>query len=465
MSIKSKNYEPTNDNTPCRVLCVDEGKELARRIENLFTDVSLRVFRESILGRVLGHFEEDIYDVLVLSSCAEDRGQSDYIEVMEVLAAESPATQVLMLINPEDIELGTMALEAGSYHYAKLPIEDDELKILIESALAQRPASAPNLLLKKERQPKGFDDMLGTSAAMKEVYRFIRQTAITDIPVLLSGETGTGKDLAAEAIHHLSPRNEFVYTPVHLGALPPELVASELFGHEKGAFTGATETRKGIFEESHRGTVFLDEISTINDRTQISLLRLLETKEFSRIGGNSTISADVRIIAATNEDLVAATKRGQFREDLYYRLEVFQISLPPLRKREDDWRLLAEHFLQYYNKEYQKRIIGFSLKCIDSLESHTWSGNVRELRNIIHRAVVLCTGSMILTEHLPQRIKKECVAQEKIVLPVGTSLEEAECELIKHSLKATGYNRQQAARVLGISRGTVYNKMKKYGLD
>jgi DNA-binding NtrC family response regulator len=461
------NARKTAAGEPARLLCVARGSNLARRIEHLFRDAPMQTKHESMLGRILDHFEEEHFDVLVLSSSSiSSNDERDYIEVLEVLSAESPATQVIMLIYPDEIELGALALEAGSYHYAKLPIADDELKMLIDSALSQcHAASEASLILRKARQPKGFDDLIGTSPGMKEVYRLIRQAAVTDIPILLTGETGTGKDLAAKAIHQLSPRKNQVYTPVHLGALPPELVASELFGHEKGAFTGAMATRQGTFEKSHRGTVFLDEISTIEHRVQISLLRLLETKTFSRIGGNSIINADVRIVAATNENLAAAVARGEFREDLYYRLEVFQINLPPLRDRGDDWRQLAENFLKHYNREYQKRIIGFSPACIDSLEAYPWPGNVRELKNVIQRAVVLCTGNMILTEHLPERIRKEAGTQERIVLPVGTSLAEAEREIIRRSLKATGSNRRRTASLLGISRGTLYNKIKKYNLD
>lgn len=447
-----------------RLLCVERKAELAQQIKRIFSGSSLKVVGENRLQRVLDRFDNDFYAVVVLSSDAALRNHEECLEILEVLSVESPATQVLFLIDPDEIELAVSALELGSYHYAKLPVSEQELRLLIEAALANRPDTDPELIVRKGSQPKGLQDMIGSSQPMKEVYQLIRQAAATDIPVLINGETGTGKDLAARAIHELSARSSQPYTPVHLGALPRELVASELFGHERGAFTGATEKREGCFEQSHQGTVFLDEISTIDDRMQISLLRLLETKAFSRIGGNTMVSADVRVIAASNEDLIEAVEQGDFREDLYYRLEVFQITMPPLRCRDEDMAQLVNHFLKHYSGEYQKRISGLTTDCMACLLAYCWPGNVRELKNVIHRAVVICTADMIGPEHLPQRVQAASPEPENIVLPVGTSLEKAEREIIRRTLKSTGYNRCRAAELLGISRGTIYNKIKKYKL-
>ncbi len=448
-----------------QVLCVVKEARLVQQIEAVALAKRLQLTLESKLERILDHFEEHFFDILVLSSDVAVGGSPECIELLEVLSAENPATQILFFIHPHEIELAVAALRAGSYHYAKLPVSDKELQLLIEAALERRPSMDQARLLKRGRRPKGFEDMVGVSPDMKHVYHLIRQAAVTDIPVLLSGETGTGKDLAAKAIHQLSKRSHRQYTPVHLGALPQELVASELFGHEKGAFTGASGTRKGSLERSHLGTVFLDEISTIDDRVQISLLRLLETKTFHRIGGSKTIKANVRIIAASNEDLGAAVQRGAFREDLYYRLEVFQITMPPLRKRDEDLPLLIDSFLAVYNHEYQKRISGLSRECVRCLTAYDWPGNVRELKNVIHRAVVICTGDVILPEHLPTRMQEESAAPPEILISVGTTLEAAEREVIRTTLQATANNRRQAARLLGISRGTMYNKLKKYRLE
>jgi len=447
-----------------KILCVDRGMELAQQITSVFADEQLQVVRESKLDLVLDRMEEDFFDVLVLSSSVATRGAGECVELLDVLSAETPATQVLLLIHPGEIELAAAAIKTGSHHFAKLPLSGIELKLRIEAALADHTLPDDTLLLKKERREKGFEDMVGASVEMKKIYQFIRQAAVTDIPVLLTGETGTGKDLAAKAIHQLSKRSQKPYTPVHLGALPQELVAGELFGHERGAFTGAIAKRKGCFELSHQGTVFLDEISTIDERVQISLLRLLETKTLNRIGGSKTIKANIRIIAASNENLAEAVRRGTFRKDLYYRLEVFQIAMPPLRDRGGDLLLLVDRFFKTYNNEYQKRILGLSPDCVAGLQSYDWPGNVRELKNVIHRAVVICSGNVILPEHLPLRVQTGTAATQKIVLPVGTTLAAAEREIIKSTLNATGRNLRQTSRLLGISRGTMYNKIKKHRL-
>ena len=449
-----------------QIVCLDRQKGLFRQAEEIFRgDKKVRVIFEKSLEKVLELVESDVCDVLLASSAMVRDGRSVWREFVEVLTAKSPWTQVLFLITPRELALASRALKAGSYHYAKLPISDEELKLLIEAALDSRLQVDPHCRVFKEKRQAGFEDMVGAAAGMKSVYRMIRQAAATDIPVLLTGETGTGKDLAARAIHQLSGRAPKIFLPVHLGALPSDLVSGELFGHVKGAFTGAAKARAGSFEQAHGGTVFLDEISTIDDRVQISLLRLLESKAFHRIGGRRVIKADVRVIAASNEDLKEAVAAGRFREDLYYRLEVFQIDMPPLRDRTGDIPLLIQDFLMHYNRVYDKQISGLSPEALAMLEAYDWPGNVRELKNVIHRAVVVCTGEVITPQHLSQRIKSGSGASRHIVLPVGTSLEEAEQELLKRTLQATGNNRGQAAAILGVSRGTLYNKIKKYHLS
>jgi len=309
-----------------------------------------------------------------------------------------------------------------------------------------------------------LEELHGRSERMQMVYRQIRQAAETDIPVLLTGETGTGKDLAAQAIHAKSARSQKPYVPVNLGALPPELIASELFGHEKGAFTGAVEQRKGQFELAHGGTVLLDEIGTIDEKIQVSLLRLIEQKKFHRLGGRKTIATDVRPIAASNEDLRDAVERGTFREDLYYRLDVFHIVMPPLRERQGDIPLLIEEFLRRYNEKFQKRILGIAPACISLLESYDWPGNVRELKNVIQRAVLVCTGEVLLPRHLPPRFRPDRPVRPKVSFKVGTPLDEVEREMVVRALAQAKNNRTRAAELLGISRRALYNKMRKHGI-
>ncbi len=353
-------------------------------------------------------------------------------------------------------------MKAGTYQYTKLPITDEELRLLIETAIEQRPEYEAQAQLKPALKTTKLEQLVGSSAAMQDVYRQVRQAAATDMPVLLTGETGTGKDLTAQAIHNRSNRNEGPYIAVNLGALPTELVASELFGHEKGAFTGAVEQYKGKFELAHSGTVFLDEISTIDEKIQVSLLRLIEQKKFHRLGGRGSITSNARLITATNEDLSDAIKQGIFREDLYYRLDVFRIDVPPLRERWGDIPLLIDEFTKRYNKSFHKNIMGIAPECITLLESYDWPGNVRELKNVIQRAVLVCQGDVILPEYLPPRFNPEKSKSGKVSFDIGTTLAEVEREMIVRTLNETANNRKRTAEILGISRRALYNKMKKY---
>lgn len=448
-----------------KIVCLDRKPDLFNQVDQVFRrDNKIKVLYEKSMEKVLELVEDYICDVLLVAGAAIREGNARWWEFIEVLTAKSPWTQVIFLVNPREISLASRALKAGSYHYAKLPIGAEELKLLIEAALDNRPNIDLHSQLVRDKRPARLQDMIGESAGMKNMYRMIRQAAATDIPVLLTGETGTGKDLAARAIHQLSDRSDKVFLPVHLGALPQDLVPGELFGHVKGAFTGAAEARAGSFEQAHGGSVFLDEISTIDDRVQISLLRLIENKSFFRIGGRRTVKVNVRLIAASNEDLEEAVENGKFREDLYYRLQVFQVQMPPLRDRLGDIPLLIHEFLKRYNREYDKEILGLSPEATAMLESYDWPGNVRELKNIVHRAVVVCTGEVITPQHLSKRIKPGGGMNRNIVIPVGTTLEEAERIILKRTLQAAGNNRRRTAAVLGVSRGTLYNKMKKYGL-
>jgi len=463
---KINNQKVSAETSQTHIVCLDLQNDLFSQTKSIFKDVrGVQVHYRKSLEKVLELVEDDVCDVLLASSAVVRDGRSDWKEFVEVLTAKSPWTQVIFLIHPREIVLASRALKAGSYHYAKQPISDEELKLLVEAALDSRPKVDPQVRAMQRHKQAGFEDMVGASAGMKSVYRMIRQAASTDIPVLLTGETGTGKDLAARAIHQLSDRSGKPFLPVHLGAMPQDLVSSELFGHQKGAFTGATEARAGSFEWAHGGTVFLDEISTIDDRIQVSLLRLIESKSFHRIGGRRPIKADVRLIAATNEDLEESVETGNFREDLYFRLEVFQIPMPPLRERPGDLSLLINEFLQRYNREYGKKILGLSPEALSLLEAYDWPGNVRELKNVMHRAVVVCTGEVITPQHLAQRIKPRNGPSRQIVIPVGTTFVDAERKLLVKTLQATGNNRRQAAVILGVSRGTLYNKMKKYRLN
>jgi len=361
-----------------RIIAVDKTMQLATQLAGLFAKDDVYVSRESDIDRVLERFESDPYDVLIITSAALKAGDMDGIGLLEVIAANSPMTQILFLVEPEDIQTAMSALKAGTYQYAKLPIGDDELRLLVKTAIEKRPLYGTNLFLEAKKHEVKFEKLVGQSQPMQEVYRQIRQAAVTDMPILILGETGTGKDLAAQAIHKQSERRNGPYIVVNLGALPSELIGSELFGHEKGAFTGALERREGKFEQARDGSIFLDEISTIDEKVQVSLLRLIEQKKFQRLGGKRTISTNARLIAASNQNLSDTVEQGMFRKDLYYRLDVFRIIMPPLRERAGDVVLLVDEFIRRYNKTFQKNILGISPECISLLESYDWPGNVRQ---------------------------------------------------------------------------------------
>jgi DNA-binding NtrC family response regulator len=304
----------------------------------------------------------------------------------------------------------------------------------------------------------------GQSRKLRQVYDQIRKAALIDISILLQGETGTGKDLAAQTIHCLSDRSEGPFIPVNLGALPSEMVASELFGHEKGSFTGAIAQRKGKFEQAKNGTIFLDEIESIDENVQVSLLRLVDEKKFYRLGGKRRVTTNARLTVASNEHLESLVEQGTFREDLFYRLHVFPIYLPPLRERKEDISYLATEFTARQSRILKKQITRISPEGLRMLEDYDWPGNVRELKNIIQRAVLLCDGEELRPEHFPARLR---TAETPSALPVisfniGTPLEEVERALIQHTLEAVDNNRTEAAKLLGISRRALYNRLRKY---
>ncbi len=306
--------------------------------------------------------------------------------------------------------------------------------------------------------------LIGESPPMKKLYEQIEKVAPLPVTVLITGETGTGKDLAANRIHQLSGRSRGPFVPANMGAIPRELVASTLFGHEKGAFTGADRQARGVFERARGGTLFLDEIETMDEKTQISLLRVLETKRFQRVGGGDFIDTDVRILAASNQDLRRAIREGSFREDLYYRLHVFAIEMPPLRERGSDVLLLAGHFLKHYGKELDKKISRISPEAERLLSSHKWPGNVRELENLMLRAVVSATGDTVTDRLLAGTENTEASTEDRVEIEVGSSLESLERTLIKLTLDKVLGSKTLAAEMLGLSRKGIYNKMKRYNL-
>jgi DNA-binding NtrC family response regulator len=447
-----------------KIMVVDRELELFRQTQRIFPQTAADVSNRRTLEDAFEKFEEHTFDILMLTGAAFKFRIDSTIELLEIIATKCAITQVLILVHQKELPLAFSALKAGSYQYSKLPITDEELRLLVETAINNRPQYSLNLLLKENPEKAGFEDMVGRSPLMMEVYRQIRQAAQTDIPALIAGETGTGKELVARAIHQLSNRKDHPFVPIHLGALPPDLVSSELFGYEKGAFTGAAKRYKGSFEAAKKGTIFLDEIGTFDEKNQVGLLRLLETKKFKRIGGTRDIKADFRVITATNENLTEAVRQGRFREDLFYRLDVFPITLPAVRNRAGDVPLIVDYFLKQFNQSYNTNILGVSPACISRLELYDWPGNVREIKNVLHRAVVMCSGEVLLPEHLPKRFFSEQPGPPMVTIRVGSTIEDAVKEMIAQTLTWTNNNRQRTAAILGITRRTLYNKISKYKL-
>ncbi|MBU2054733.1 MAG: sigma-54 dependent transcriptional regulator, partial [Proteobacteria bacterium] len=391
----------------------------------------------------------------------------DGIEALTEIRKISPLVPVLIMTAFASVKTAVEALKAGAFDYLTKPLDIEELKILIEKALEHYHLRAENLVL-KERLGDRFDfsRIIGRSPKMKTLLDTLAMVAPTDATVLIMGESGTGKEVAANAIHHNSPRAGQPFVKVSCAALPETLLESELFGHEKGAFTGAVSRREGRFQLAHRGTIFLDEIGEMSPALQAKLLRVLQEKEFEPLGSDRTAKVDIRVIAATNRDLEKDVREGRFREDLYYRLNVVPIVMPPLRERREDIPLLAEHFLTLCREKNRKAVKGISGKALDALVRYDWPGNIRELENSIERAVIMAREDVIGTADFPPQIRKLSRDEGKdgFGIPDGVSLAEMERALIIKTLAETGGNRTRAAEILGINRRTLQNKLKEYRL-
>jgi DNA-binding NtrC family response regulator len=409
------------------------------------------------------------YDILIWDAVASATEQSKGLELLDLLTRDSSRTYIIVATAQEAGSLGLNRLKAYAHRTVSRPVDEDEICALVAQALHQQAARNGNGIDHKTPMPLEFEGMLGLSLPMQDVFQRILEAASEDISVLVTGETGTGKDMVASAIHRRSRRKNGPYIPVNTGAISSELVASELFGHEKGAYTGALETTRGHFEEAHGGTIFLDEISTINEKAQVSLLRVLETKTFRRVGGEKDICADVRVIAATNENLEEAVKQRRFREDLFYRLDVFHIHVPPLRERPGGIALLTNHFVPHFNSVYKKKVRAVAPETWRCLRSYAWPGNVRELKNVIQRAVLMAKGEELSPEALPLRIRTAGTsepngASRAFPIHAGMTLDAVEKEFVLMTLALTQGNKKEAAETLGISRRALYDKLKKHGI-
>jgi DNA-binding NtrC family response regulator len=373
---------------------------------------------------------------------------------------------VVILTAQGTVETAVAAIKAGAYDYLTKPIDPHRLRLVIEKIL-ERQATLREVhsLRRLVREQGRFGRLVGRSAAMRRVYRVIEQAAPTSASVLISGESGTGKELVAQTIHDLSPRARQPYVAINCAAIPETLLESEIFGHEKGAFTGAFDRRLGCFELAHRGTLVLDEIAEMAPAMQVKLLRVLQERRFRRLGGREEQAVDVRVVAATNSDPAEAVRDGRLREDLYYRLNVFTIDLPPLRERLEDIPLLVQAFLDEFNAVHRKAVRAVAPDALKALEGYRWPGNVRELRNVIERATILAEGDFIERRHLPPAVTAGAAPPRTIALAPGVTIEEAERRLIFLTLEYTGQNKTRAAELLGISLKTLHNKLHRFRAD
>ncbi len=363
------------------------------------------------------------------------------------------------------IESAVEAMRAGAYDFLTKPVNLDQLELILQRAMRSRQLEAENKTLRTQLDNKfGLEAIIGQTPVMQELYKVIQQVAPSRATVLIQGESGSGKELVANAIHGLSPRARGPFIAVHCAALPPTLLESELFGHEKGAFTGAVERRRGRFELAEGGTLFLDEISEIDPSTQVKLLRVLEERKYERVGGQETLDADIRLITATNRDLRQLAQSGKFRQDLFFRLNVVTITAPPLRERVNDIPLLARRFMGEFARENNKPIDDITAEALNALMAYAWPGNVRELRNAIERMIVMAHGAKLTVHDLPAIIREQTQGAPSIDIKTNASIRDANRQMIVAALDSNHGNRTKAARQLGISRRTLHRKLNEFGL-
>jgi two-component system response regulator HydG len=448
-----------------RILVADDEESHRIMLRAVLQEEGYEVIGAADGPEAIRAVEQEPFDLILLDIRMPGM---DGIEALTEIRKISPYIPVLMMTAYASVKTAVEALKAGAFEYLIKPLDIDELKILIQKALEHYHLREENLVL-RERLGDRFDfsKIIGKSQKMKDLFDLLAQVAPTDATVLILGESGTGKELVANSIHHNSRRASQPFIKVSCAALPETLLESELFGHEKGAFTGAIARREGRFQLAHRGTIFLDEVGEMSAATQAKILRVLQEKEFEPLGGTRTVKVDVRVIAATNKDLDREVKEGRFREDLFYRLNVVPVSIPPLRERKEDIPALAVHFLYLYREKNQKELKETSPKALDLLVRYDWPGNIRELENCIERAVIVARGEVIAPVDLPPQVQALSAGREEpgVHFPVGISLQEAERALIFKTLEDTGGNRSRAAEILGINRRTLQIKLKEYGVS
>lgn len=436
------------------ILIVDDEESVRDSLTNWFTEDGFRVESAENAKRALHLIEAEHYDIILADIKMPGM---DGLEMLRRIKSMNKEVIVIMMTAFATVDTAVIALKDGAFDYVTKPFDPDDLSHLIRNATRQIELTDENTSLRNRViSLESVEDLIGGSDAMKKVFSEIESVAPSNSSVIITGESGTGKELIARAIHANSTRRFYPLVSVHCGALSESLLESELFGHEKGAFTGAIYNRKGRFEMADSGTIFLDEIATIPAKMQIELLRVLETRTFVRVGGNKEIVSDFRVICATNRDLKSMVEQGLFREDLYYRLNVVNIHVPPLRDRREDIPMLTDHFIRKYCSSMNRPVVTIDAQALRRLEDYTFPGNIRELENMIERALVVMNGKRITLSDLPFGTEEEDTSIE--------SLEDFEKKFIRQILKKYSWNITKSAKALKVDRVTLYNKIRKYGL-
>jgi DNA-binding NtrC family response regulator len=451
------------------LLIVDDEKNTREGLRRAFED-DFEVYIAADLAGAKRVLEADRVDVLITDLRL---GTENGMDLIDHALAMAKAPAVIMMTAYGSVDSAVEAMKRGAYDFVTKPLDIEQLEIRVKRCIAGRRLEKENVALKQQVSRKyGMENLIGQSEGMMEVFETVRQVAPARATVLIEGESGTGKELIAHAIHNLSKRNLARFVAVHCAALSPSLLESELFGHEKGAFTGATERRIGRFEQANGGTIFLDEIGEIDGSTQVKLLRVLGERSFERVGGNTTISVDVRLVAAGNKDLARLVEEGKFRDDLYHRLNVVRIHLPPLRERKDDIPLLAHAFLKQSSEVNEKPVTEFSDDALALLVDYDWPGNVRQLQAAVEHAVVMVKGTKITPRNLPEAVRESGGRSSSLprtgspaIVKGGLNIHDTELRLIERALEESGGNRTEAARKLGISRRTLHRRLKDLNID
>jgi DNA-binding NtrC family response regulator len=447
-----------------RILIVDDEPVIAESLSELLEGwgYETAVASDGLAG--LAKVEEFLPSVVVSDVYMPNL---DGFGLLREMRGLHPETAVILLTGQGTVEMALRAIQdEGAFHYLEKPIDFAKLRLVVERADEYAGARRENLALRLQLRDRGaFGELVGASEPMRQIYALIEQVAPSSASVLLTGESGTGKELCARTIHNLSPRKNNAFVAINCSAIPETLMESELFGHERGAFTGAAARRLGCFELANGGTLLLDEISEMPVSLQAKLLRVLEDRRIRRLGGSQELAVDVRVLAATNRDPQGAVRAGTFREDLLYRLNVITVELPPLRKRKEDIPLLAQHLVAQLAERHVRPAKLLSPAAVEALQSHSWPGNVRELRNVIERAVIICSSEVIERHHLapyPLEQRAQSRGEDTLTLPVGTPLEEVERRMILRTLQKTDNNKTRAAELLQVSLKTLHNKLRLY---